>query len=94
MDRDEIIETLKSMKELMATEFKINLIGLFGSVARNSYRPDSDVDILFVPRYDYIGKHSAEKFLSDQVGRKVSLCNRYRVDRDLYKRVLKDIIFL
>ena len=94
MDRDEIIATLKSMKELMATEFQVNLIGLFGSVARNSYRPDSDVDVLFVPLYDYQGKHSAEKFMSDQIGRQVSLCNRYRISGEVWKSIKADIIFL
>ena len=94
MDRDEIIKTLKSMKELLAKEFEINMIGLFGSVARNDYRPDSDVDVLFLPKYGYQGKHSAEKFLSDQIGRQVSLCNQYRIGGDVFKNIKKDIIFL
>lgn len=94
MDRDEIFETLRSLKDLIAKEFEITIIGVFGSVARNDYRPESDVDVLFVPKYDYMGKHSAEKFLSDQLGRKVSLCNRYRISGKVWKGIRKDIVSL
>ena len=92
MDRDEIFETLRSLKDLIAKEFELTITGVFGSIARNDYNNNSDVDILFVPGYDYTGKHSAEKFLSDQIGRKVSLCNCYRVSGEVWKSIKKDII--
>jgi len=52
-------------------------VGLFGSVARNEERPDSDVDLLveYRPdaRPDLIDLVELEYELSDQIGRKVDL---------------------
>ncbi len=46
MSRLEIIKVLKLFKEQHAEEYGILLIGIFGSVARDEAKKDSDVDVV------------------------------------------------
>ena len=43
--KDEYIEDLKRFKDQFASKYGIRSIGIFGSVARNEHRPDSDLDV-------------------------------------------------
>lgn len=44
--RDEIIKKIKEQYPYLSSEYGVRRIGLFGSVARNSAKIDSDVDIV------------------------------------------------
>lgn len=46
MDREEILETLRASKRALQAEFPLQRLALFGSYARATPAPDSDVDIL------------------------------------------------
>jgi len=46
MSRSEIIKVLKLFKEQHAEEYGILVIGIFGSVARDEAKKDSDVDVV------------------------------------------------
>jgi len=46
MSRSEIIQTLKLFKEQHTEEYGILDFGIFGSVARNEEKADSDVDVV------------------------------------------------
>ena len=41
-----VLETLKSIKPQLASQYHIRRFGLFGSVIRGEQSPDSDIDIL------------------------------------------------
>lgn len=45
--RQEILDTLKAFKEEANSKYGVTKLGLFGSVARNQQREDSDVDVCF-----------------------------------------------
>ena len=65
--------------------WKIVELSLFGSVLRDDFRPDSDVDVLvtFAPEADWsLFDHMAmEEELSAAVGRKVDLLSRRAIER-------------
>ena len=65
--------------------WKIVELSLFGSVLRDDFRPDSDVDVLvtFAPEADWsLYDHMAmEEELSAAVGRKVDLFSRRAIER-------------
>jgi len=44
MDRKKILHTLKDFKENNADKYGILTLGIFGSVAKNSSQPDSDIE--------------------------------------------------
>jgi len=45
MKRAQALEKLKQFKELNAVKYGIEQIGIFGSVARDEAKPNSDIDI-------------------------------------------------
>ena len=65
--------------------WKIVELSLFGSVLRDDFRPDSDVDVLvtFAPEADWsLFDHMAmEEELSASFGRKVDLLSRRAIER-------------
>ena len=46
MNRDEVLDVLRAHKSVLAQRFGVSELTLFGSVARDQARDDSDVDIL------------------------------------------------
>jgi predicted nucleotidyltransferase len=46
MKRDDVIRILKKERGELAAQYNISSLSLFGSVARNEARTDSDVDLL------------------------------------------------
>lgn len=75
MNRGDVLQQLASSKPELARRYGVTRLALFGSVARESARPDSDVDILVA--FDgpatsarYFG---VQFFLEDLLGRRVDL---------------------
>jgi uncharacterized protein len=46
MDRDQVLRLLQSHKPLLAREFGVIALALFGSAARDAMRSSSDIDVL------------------------------------------------
>lgn len=46
MDRDTLLKLLAEHKPVLAERFGVRRLALFGSLARGTARPDSDVDLL------------------------------------------------
>ena len=46
MDREEIIQLLKVFKEENKNKYHIEKLGIFGSVAKNRMKEESDIDIV------------------------------------------------
>jgi len=79
------IEMPKEKIAEFCKKWKITELSLFGSVLRDDFRPDSDVDMLvtFAPRaewslFDHV---KMEEELSAIFGRKVDLISRRAVER-------------
>ncbi|MEL6356988.1 MAG: nucleotidyltransferase domain-containing protein [Bacteroidota bacterium] len=49
MDRDQVVSLLKASKPIVRDRFKVELVGLFGSYARNQHHAKSDLDLLYQP---------------------------------------------
>lgn len=75
MTRDELLVLLARHKPVLAERFGVTKLVLFGSFARDSARPDSDVDILV----DFDAPATAKRYfgtqfyLEDLLGREVDL---------------------
>ena len=46
MNRDQVVSALSAHKPELARRFGVQRLSLFGSTARGTARPDSDVDVL------------------------------------------------
>lgn len=75
MNRDEVLDILRTHKPMLAERFGVTELALFGSFARDQASERSDVDVLV--RYDgpatsksYFG---VQFYLEDLLGRRVDL---------------------
>lgn len=73
--RDEILGVLRSRWNELSKEFGVRRLALFGSAARDSLVPDSDVDILvvFEQRSTFDGFMDLKFRLEELLGRRVDL---------------------
>ena len=46
MDKQQVLQTLRAAKPMLAERYDVTRLALFGSIARDEARPDSDVDII------------------------------------------------
>jgi uncharacterized protein len=75
MELPQILEALKEFKPLLAKQYGVKHLALFGSTVRGTARPDSDIDVLVsfdgpATSSRYFG---VQFFLEDQLGRPVDL---------------------
>jgi predicted nucleotidyltransferase len=90
-----IQEKLRQVKQQLAEKYHVNSIGLFGSIVRADFKPESDIDIMvdfsqpigieFVDLADYL-----EKLLD----RKVDLVSKAGIRPQYYKAIESDIRYV
>ncbi|MBI3615327.1 MAG: nucleotidyltransferase family protein [Candidatus Omnitrophica bacterium] len=84
MGRDDVIRQLKANLSRLS-EFRIKSLAIFGSVARDEAKPDSDVDMLV--EFDGLATFDRymelKLFLEDLLGRPVDLVTRKGVRPEL-----------
>lgn len=87
MDTDEIVVILRGLKQVVLDEFDIELVGIFGSMAKGTYSEKSDVDVLVKGGASANAEEfdAAEVFLSAQVNRQVSLRCFYLLRKNFFK---------
>lgn len=87
-----IVKIINKFKEI--ANFGVISIALFGSVARDEARPDSDVDILVefevTPTFQSYVK--LNRYLEELLGRKVDLVDWDMLRPEIRSNVEKDII--
>ena len=81
MNRDETLGLLQEHKAVLAQRFGVSTLALFGSVARDQAKDNSDVDILvsFDGPTHWRRFFDAQFYLEDLLGRQVDLAT----DKDL-----------
>lgn len=96
MLRDEIIEKLRADQPIL-DGFGVEVIGVFGSVARGEDEPGSDVDILVDYRDDEVpglfGFFELRYHLEDLTGRKVDLATPRMLHPAMKESILGEVIY-
>ncbi len=93
MKRDEVVQRLKAQRSQFI-RFNVKSLALFGSVARDEARPDSDVDILV----DFNGPATFDQymtlkdFLQSLLGHPVDLLTRKSIRPELAPYVEQDTL--
>jgi len=92
MNRDEIINLLKKSYGFLVSEYSVKRIAVFGSVAKDTMTPNSDVDIL-IEFGSPIGfrLNRLVEYLETLLGRKVDLITKEGVKNIRVKEVAKNI---
>jgi predicted nucleotidyltransferase len=89
MTSQEILDFLQEEKPYLRKEFGVLSIGLFGSYAKGTQGPKSDVDLLVEleePRFDFLA--GLQLYLEDNIGKPIELV---RKRPSLNERFLKRI---
>lgn len=87
----------KEAIELLASQFGVRQIRVFGSVARREERSDSDVDFLVdLPRgYDlFTQRLPLTECLAELLNRKVELIPEHELNRHIRERVMNEAVDL
>ena len=89
---DEIIEKLRSQYPYLSSEFGVKKIGVFGSVAKQAEKEESDIDLII--EFDRpIGLKfiNLAEYMERIFGRKVDILTKDGVRNIRVKRVSRDI---
>ena len=91
---DRIREILKENEDVIAREFKAEIVGIFGSYARGEQKKESDVDIIARFRegaslFDLVG---LADFLEEKLGIKVDVVSERAIRPELKDHILKDLV--
>ncbi|MEI6948045.1 nucleotidyltransferase family protein [Paraflavisolibacter sp. H34] len=91
----DIRKVLEQLKPELARKYHVQTIGLFGSVVRDDFSPNSDVDILvdfdrpigveFIDLADYI---------EQQLQYKVDLVSRRGIKDKYFKAIEREIVYV
>jgi predicted nucleotidyltransferase len=95
MNKDEILQVLKSNKELLKENYGVERIALFGSYAKGTENKDSDVDF-FVdfnkPSYTFLS--GLYEFLENKIPTKIEIIrNGPHISKRFLKNIEKDCIY-
>lgn len=94
MNREQVLEILRTHKESLAQRFDIATVALFGSFARDQSDERSDVDVLvtFAVPPDWKRFFGAQAYLEDLLGRSVDLVIDANVRAEIRGYVKRDKI--
>jgi len=91
----EILEFLKSNKEVLRVKYEVSKIGLFGSYARGSETENSDIDF-YVEFYNksFRNLSGLYLFLENKMGKEVDIVTGHkRMKKALKNSISRDIIY-
>ena len=93
--RDEVVAKLEALESPLR-ERGIRSLAVFGSVARGTARPDSDVDVLIDVEpgmsFSLIDLVRLKDFLEDRLGYKVDVVTRAGLDTEIRDRVQSEAL--
>lgn len=93
LDRDSVVAALREHEEQLR-QLGVLSLSLFGSVARNQARPDSDVDVLITFREPITSEafFGTKFFLEDLLGRRVDLLTEAALRDRVRQRIEAELV--
>lgn len=96
MQREAVLQELQRHFPELRDRYGVEHISLFGSVARNEARPDSDIDVLveFAPdaHVGLFGFVRLRRRLEEILGTRVDLATPGALKRQLKDRILRELV--
>jgi len=93
-DFDEIRKILRKNEDIIARDFKAEIVGIFGSYARGEQRKESDVDIVvrFKEGASLLDLVGLADFLEEKLGIKVDVVSERAIRPELKDHILKELV--
>jgi hypothetical protein len=94
--RQDILASLKELKNEVSREYSVKTIGVFGSVARGEQTGTSDIDLLveFSKPVGFVTFMRLEHFLSERLGNQVDLVTSDSLKPVIRQDVLAEVIYV
>lgn len=93
--RETVLQELRSLKTQFEQSYGVTKIGIFGSVARNEARDDSDVDIVVEMQPDLMKRARLKAELESFFRRKVDVVRYWHgMNRFLKKRIDDEALYV
>jgi len=97
LDKINILEYLKSNKELFQSQYNVIKIGIFGSYARGEATDESDIDVIveFDQNTDdlFDKKYELREYLSSYFHKNIDLCREGAIKPIFRPLIMKDAIY-
>jgi uncharacterized protein len=96
MGKQEILEILRNYKAQYAEKYGIRTLGVFGSVARETAREDSDVDVVvYLEKPDLFALAGIKEDLEEKTHKRVDIvAYRDKMNRFLKTRIDKEAVYV
>lgn len=96
MDREEIIQLLKVFKDENKNKYHIEKLGIFGSVAKNRMKKESDIDIVVnLTKQDLFELIGIKQDLEERLQYPIDIVSyRENMNSFLKKRIDEDAIYV
>lgn len=93
---NEIKKIITQNEKEIKTRFKVNDMGIFGSMIRTESKPTSDIDILvdFKDNADLIDLIGLALFLEDKLGQKVDIVPKRALRQEIRDEILREVVYL
>ena len=91
-----IKEIIKKNKKQLEENYKVNILGIFGSYSHHNAHKNSDIDILveFSETPDFFEFIRLENFLKNLLGIEVDLVTRNALKPLIKNEILKETIYI
>jgi len=92
---DTIMNDLRQLKPELSTRFFVDKIGLFGSITRNDFNDNSDIDVI-VDFNQPVGVEFIDlaDFLENKFKRKVDLVSRKGIKDNFFQEIKNEIKYV
>jgi uncharacterized protein len=98
LQQRDILNYLKSNKELFNKQFKVVKIGIFGSYARNEQTDNSDIDIIIEMHPDtteiFEKRLSLKETISNHFSKSVDVCHEKAIKPVFKEMIQKEAIYV
>lgn len=91
----DIVDILKELKPELADKYHVSSIGLFGSIVRDDFTPESDVDII-VDFSQPVGIEFVDlaDLLEDRLGKPVDLVSKNGIKPRYLEEISPEIVYV
>jgi len=95
MRKEELLKILGNHKQELSKKYRVNKVGIFGSVARDSNEPESDIDIVVDMEPDLLLQAQLQTALEALLNSKVDLVRYWsRMNKYLKAHIDKEAIYV
>ena len=95
MQKEQVLQIIREHKQELAEKYHVKKVGIFGSVARNTAGPDSDIDIVVEMEPNLLLQAELQASLESLLMRKVDVIRYWkRMNQYLKAHIDEDALYV